>query len=411
MNGPLYRLLLLLLFPWLVFDAWRRWRQAPAQRRRLFAQFGRLPDHLPGRCIWLHAVSLGEIRAAAVLIEALKQRWPDVPLVVSTTTETGARAARDLGVPHFYAPYDYAWVVRRVLGRLRPRMLVIMETELWPNWVAEASRRSVPVAIVNARLSDRSYRSYRRLGGPLLRQTLSRLDMICAQSAEDRERFLRLGGDQAPSVIDCGNLKFDVPRPTCGPASIPLDRPVWLAASTHPGEEALILDVHARLRQRYPSALLILVPRHPERADEVEALVQRTGFEMVRHGAELSPASSVLLVDRTGVLMPYFAAVPVVFMGGSLVPLGGHNPIEPAIFGRAVITGPEVRNFRAIYTDLRKANAVAFVEDVDGLERAVEQAWLKPDDWRTVGANAEAVVVRNRGATACVIEELAELLD
>jgi len=421
MNRLLYSVLLLLVFPWLVFDAWRRWRSAPPAGRRLFMQFGRLPGGLPRHGIWLHAVSLGEVRAAASLLTALRRRWPEVPVVVSTTTETGARAARALGVPHFYAPYDYRWVLRRVLRQLQPRLIVIMETELWPNWISAAADMAVPVAIVNARLSDHSYRAYRRYGGTLLRRTLARLELICAQTEVDRERFVRLAGDARSAgdgrVVDCGNLKFDFQPPAARPWPLPVGRAVWLAASTHEGEEEVVLEAHRQLRaEQKPAPLLVLVPRHPERSDAVENLAERAGFRVERFSRLEADApmpateTDVLVVDRTGVLMPFFAAVPVIFMGGSLVPVGGHNPIEPAVFGRAVISGPEVRNFRAIYAGLQAADAVCMIGSAVELAPAVRHAWQGAEHWAAVGSRAEAVVVENRGSTARLVERLAVLL-
>lgn len=421
MSWVVYRLLLAAVFPWLLFDAWRRWRRAPANVRRLFMQFGRLPDHLPQGGIWLHAVSLGEVRAATSLIAALQARWPDLPLVVSTTTETGARAARAAGVRHFYAPYDYRWVMRRILRRLQPRLVIVMETELWPNWVAAAAERGVPVAIVNARLSDRSYRAYRRFGGRLLQGTLAQIALICAQSEADRDRFVRLmageaRGGKESHVADCGNLKFDLQCPAVRPWALPVDRRAWLAASTHEGEESQVLDAHGRLRSAYPDALLVLVPRHPERADAVQALVERAGLRLQRYSAlsssdhDLAPETDVLLIDQTGVLMPFFAAVPVVFMGGSLVSVGGHNPIEPAIFGRAVISGTEVRNFRAVYGGLRSVGGVRMIAEAAELAPAVRQAWDDPEGWSAVGWRAEAMVAENRGSTERVVERLGKLL-
>ncbi|MBD3816878.1 MAG: 3-deoxy-D-manno-octulosonic acid transferase, partial [Halothiobacillus sp.] len=261
-----YRFVLGLALPWLIFDALRRYFRAPGSHRILGAQFGRIPHDLPAEGIWLHAVSLGEIRAAAPLIRALQSRWPDSPLVVSTMTETGAQAARELGLRHFYAPLDYAFAQRAVLRRLRPKLIVVMETELWPNWARVAQACGVPMAVVNARLSDRSFRRYRRWGGALLKQTLNCIGLICTQSSDDQARFRALAPDvMHDRIIDCGNIKFDVAKPEVESWSAGT-RPVWLAASTHEGEESLLLDAHKHLLADHPDALLVLAPRHPERA-------------------------------------------------------------------------------------------------------------------------------------------------
>lgn len=407
-----YRFILALALPWLVFDGLRRYLRAPRTQRLLWAQFGRVPHDLPTESIWLHAVSLGEIRAAAPLIRALQSRWPDMPLVVSTMTETGAKAARELGVHHFYAPFDYALAQRAVLKRLRPKLIVVMETELWPNWVKEAQACGVPMAVVNARVSDRSFRRYRRWGGTLLTQTLERLQLICTQSGDDQARFRALAPQAMHErIIDCGNIKFDVDEPTVAAWSAG-DRPVWLAASTHEGEESLLLDAHQKLLEDHPDALLVLAPRHPERAQMVQSLISSRGLSGRRssQGMTVAPGLQVLLVDQTGQLMRFFAGIDVIFMGGSLVMTGGHNPIEPAVFGRAVLSGPNVHNFRAVYRLLQERDAVRIVEDETGLVAAVETAWAQPEQWHQAGARAHAVLQANRGSTARVVDALGRLL-
>ncbi|QGT79311.1 3-deoxy-D-manno-octulosonic acid transferase [Guyparkeria halophila] len=405
-----YPLLLGLLGPWLLWDAWRRHRRARPGHGRLFEQFGRLREGLPRDALWLHAVSLGEVRAAAMLIRAVRARWPDLPIVVSTTTETGAEAARALDLPHFYAPFDYAFAQRRVLARLRPRLMVVMETELWPNLVREAGHAHVPLVIANARLSDRSYRRYARWGGALLRDVLGGVELICAQSPADRERFLALG---AGRVEDCGNLKFDLPVAAAIPA-VPSGREhTWLAASTHPNEEARVLAAHQAVRQRYPDARLTLVPRHPERAGEVTRLVAGQGLSVETWSPGRPPreACAVELVDRAGLLAGLFAEVPVVFMGGSLVPIGGHNPIEPAAVGRAVLHGPAVENFRQVFAALDERDASRQVADSEALGRAVIECFDRPESWAAVGARARDVIAEHRGAAQRLVDRLARWLD
>ncbi|HSH84057.1 MAG TPA: 3-deoxy-D-manno-octulosonic acid transferase [Guyparkeria sp.] len=405
-----YQFALALLFPWLVWDAWRRYRQARPGQRQRFEQFGRLRDGLPRDGVWLHAVSLGETRTAAMLVKELHRRWPGLPVVLSTTTETGAEAARALGVPHFYAPYDYARGQRRVLRSLRPRLVVVMETELWPNLVREVNRAGVPLVIANARLSDRSFDRYRRWGGALLREVLAGIDLICAQSPADRERFVALG---APRVADCGNLKFDLPVADSIPA-VPADRVhTWLAASTHPGEEQQVLAAHARLRERYADAGLILVPRHPERANEVLRQAESAGFSVGRWRADtpVEQRPMVEVIDRAGLLAERFAEVPVIFMGGSLQPIGGHNPIEPAAVGRAVLSGPEVHNFRAVFAALTEVGAVREVADAEALAAGVIECFEAPAAWRAAGERARAVIAGHRGAADRLADRLAPWLE
>jgi 3-deoxy-D-manno-octulosonic-acid transferase len=407
-----YQFALMLALPWLIIDAWCRYFRAPESHRLPWAQFGRVAKDLPTGCVWLHAVSLGEIRAAASLIRALQSRWPDVPLVVSTMTETGAQAARELGLRHFYAPFDYAFAQRAVLRRLRPKLIVVMETELWPNWARVAQACGVPMAVVNARLSDRSFRRYRRWGGTLLKQTLSRIGLICTQSSDDQARFRALAPDvMHDRIIDCGNIKFDAAKPEVESWSAGT-RPVWLAASTHEGEESLLLDAHKHLLADHPDALLVLAPRHPERAQQVLSLISSRGLVTQRSsmGLTVDTKTQVLLVDQTGLLMQFFAAIGVIFMGGSLVMTGGHNPIEPAVFGRAVLSGPNVHNFRAVFRLLAERDAVRMVEDAADVVAAVESAWAQPEAWRQAGARAHAVVQANRGSTARVVDALDRIL-
>ncbi|MDA3877777.1 MAG: 3-deoxy-D-manno-octulosonic acid transferase [Halothiobacillus sp.] len=412
MGGWIYRIVLWLALPWLFIDSLRRAGNAPSSDRIWLAQWGRLSSQLPTGAIWLHAVSLGEVRAARPLVAALRQRWPEQSIMISTTTETGAQAARDLGVPHFYAPFDYVSVQRQVFRRLRPRVLILMETELWPNWLRVAEERAVPVILVNARLSDRSFARYQRWGGRLLREALGRIRLICTQSATDRARFTMLIAPSGqPEIQDCGNIKYDVPLTDVVPWSAG-DRPDWLAASTHPGEEAAVLAAHRRVTAKVPAALLVLVPRHPERAAAIQALIAESGFvgQTGTDATPIAPDTQVFLLAQTGVLMRFFASIPVVFMGGSLVPIGGHNPIEPALFGRAVLTGPQTKNFRAIYQQLADRHAMRVVTDAAELSAAVLSMWRAPGEWTVAGERARMVVVENRGATLRILAALDDVL-
>ncbi|WP_407275550.1 3-deoxy-D-manno-octulosonic acid transferase [Halothiobacillus sp. DCM-1] len=412
MTRSVYGLLLGILFPWLLLDSLRRFWRAPAPHRCGLAQFGRLPANLPTEAIWLHAVSLGEVRAASSLVAALRSRWPEIPIVISTTTETGAGAARALGVPHFYAPFDYAFAIRRVMRRLRPRLLLVMETELWPNLLATLADHSVPVIIVNARLSPKSFSRYRRWGGALLAQTLARISLICAQSAEDAARFLALSTPGSVEVRDCGNLKYDHHPEAVSSWQKPPHRPVWLAASTHPGEEAIVLAAHRQLLALKPDALLVLVPRHPERAPSVLIQARSAGFSAESGGLDQPPdAVSVWIIGQTGVLMPLFAGIETIFMGGSLAGnRGGHNPIEPGVLRRAVISGRGVQNFSVVYAGLDAADAVVWVEDATTLAAAVQASWSAPESARMRGDRAYAVVSAQRGATAKIVQQIEKWL-
>jgi len=416
MRHSLYFVLLWLFSPGLLFDSLRRFFRAPKKTRVLWAQFGRLPAGLPVGGIWLHAVSLGEVRAAAVLVRVMQARFPLLPIVISTTTETGANAARALGVPHFYAPFDFAFAQARVLKKLQPQLIIVMETELWPNWVRVAARQAVPMVVVNARLSDRSFARYQRWGGSLLRETLAGLDMICAQSERDRVRFLALAAGSSLDVRDCGNIKFDLALPDGQPWEV-AHRLVWLAASTHEGEEAQVLAAHQALLQRNPSALLVLAPRHPERAAAIAVeiaerglIAERVSEGLLAAGDAVRASTQVVLLDQTGQLMRYFAGIALVFMGGSLVPTGGHNPIEPSVFGRAVLSGRAVHNFRDVYAALDAEAALWWVDNDSQLAQAVQAAWDNPAQWQAMGQRALAVVMANRGATERVLQAIGSFL-
>lgn len=410
---PLYSLLLRLLLPLaLVRLLWRSLR-APDYRRRIGERLA-LGRSLPASTdVWVHAVSVGEVQAAAPLIRHLLARDPPLRVLVTTTTPTGATRAADLfgaAVTHRYTPFDLPGVLGRFLDRLQPRVILVMETEIWPNTLDQAERRGVPVVLANARLSERSARGYGRLQ-PLTRETLRRFHCIAAQGQADAERFKALGAP-AQRVKVTGSIKFDQPLPATLQDQAEVlrrdwdGRPVWVAASTHEGEEGPILEAHRRVRNQLPEALLVLVPRHPERFDRVADLVSRTGFGLVRRSthAPCTPDTAVLLGDTMGELPVFLAAADAAFIGGSLVPVGGHNPLEAAAVAVPVATGPEVYNFAAILDLLVDQGAALVVRDGDGLA-AVMTRWLGDATERArIGENGLRVVEQNRGALGRLIE-------
>ena len=306
--------------------------------------------------IWVHAVSLGEMTAAAGLVRALRARHRDAGLIITTATATGrARALAFFGdsVTVRFLPYDTPGAMRRFLARTRPCLAVIMETELWPNLFHQCRRFGIPVVLANARLSDKSVRRYRRFGS-LFRDVFRGETVVAAQSAEDAARFIAIGADPGRTHV-VGNLKFDVPiddavvqRGATLRATRWAARPVWIAGSTHEGEEELVLGAHSQVQGDVPGTLLLLVPRHPERFQAVADLLNRSSFRFERHSSDnpVRPDVQVLLVDTVGELASLYAAVDVAFVGGSLVPVGGHNLLEPAALGVPVITGPSHANAR-----------------------------------------------------------------
>ncbi|HHM06098.1 MAG TPA: 3-deoxy-D-manno-octulosonic acid transferase [Gammaproteobacteria bacterium] len=401
----LYSGLLYLITPCVVLRLLWRSRRAPDYRRRWGERFGWVPVR-DQPCVWLHAVSVGEVQAAAPLIEWLLARGEAV--LVTTTTPTGSERVRSLfggRVAHCYLPYDLPGAVARFLKRIRPRLGVIMETELWPNLFRACRRAEVPLVLANGRLSERSAAGYRRLGG-LAREVVRDLSVIIAQGQADAGRFLSLGAEPERVRVS-GNIKYDLSfqpgtktqagilRRMWGEA-----RPVWIAASTHAGEDEPILEAHARVRRRLPEALLVLVPRHPERFDAVAELCARRGCPVVRRTEwrACERGTQVFLGDTMGELPMMYAASDVAFVGGSLVPTGGHNVLEPAALGVPVVVGPHIFNFAAISDALIAAGAAVRVMDAGELAGAVHTFLVDPDARRSAGARGAAWVANNRGA-------------
>ncbi len=383
-----------------------------------WARFGFGMPRPPGG-IWVHAVSVGEVQAAAVLIAALRVRWPGVPLTLSCATPTGRARARAVlpGIEVRYAPYDTPGCVGRAFDRLRPRLLVVLETELWPNLLRGAWHRGIPTLIASARISARTTRWYTRLPG-LLHATLAANVWVGAQSALDAQRFAALGVDPARLHV-VGNLKFERTMPAeigargaRARARYAPDRPVWTAGSTHAGEEAVLLAAHRRLRAAWPRALLVLAPRHPERFGGVAAAVAAQGFRCQRRSLErpqeaADPDSAVLLLDTLGELPEFYAAADVAFVGGSLVPAGGHNLLEPAALSRPVLAGPALFSAPDVARALRAAGALMIVQDADELLAALCALLDSPAERARIGAAGHAVIEANRGA----LERLDRLIE
>jgi 3-deoxy-D-manno-octulosonic-acid transferase len=365
--------------------------------------------------LWVHAVSVGEVQAALPLLRHLLRQGHRV--LVTTTTPTGAARLRELfgdAVQHRYTPFDLQSIVRRFLGHVRPRWLLVMETEIWPNMLAVCAGQGIGSILVNARLSARSARRYARVAA-FSAETMRRFNCIAAQSAADAERFVGLGVDPARITVT-GSIKFDVRQPASLTDRAEVlrrawgnDRPVWVAASTREGEEEQVLAAHRRVRASLPGALLVLVPRHPERFERVASLVQRLGFPLVRRssGDPCGAETSVYLGDSMGELELFFAAADVAFVGGSLVPTGGHNLLEPAAAGLPVLAGPHTFNFAEIARLLREHGAMAEVETAEALAEWLV-AWLGDAAERArVGELGRAVIAANSGA----LQRVAALVD
>ncbi len=392
------------------------------------ARLGRLPEAGGTRPLWLHAASVGEAGVAATLARALP---PDLDLVVTTVTPTGQAAAKRLFEPLAangrsvvvtYLPFDLGLLVGRFLDRYAPRALVLFESELWPLLLRDCRRRSMPVAVLNARVSDRSYGRMKRAGRLYRRFLLDPLGRLGAQSPQDEERLLSLGAGRERTSMT-GNLKFDTPEPApvAGLEQALRDlagnRPILIAGSTMPGEELIVLDAFERVDRE---ALLVLAPRHPERFDEVWREMEDRPLSAIRRsrmdaagGTAPRPASppGIVLLDSLGELASIYRLASAAFIGGTLVPTGGHNPIEAARFGVPVIVGPSMENFRRIARDFEAAGALTVVRDGQALTRAWRQVLDRPDDAAERGARGLVLVDRNRGAVERSVELLRQVVD
>lgn len=410
-----YTLLWLLALPLIGLRLLWRARRQPDYLRHLGERFGHYSEPAPQRPIWVHAVSVGETRAAQPLVAALRARWPDRPILLTGMTPTGRDAGRQVygdGVTQAYLPYDLPLAVDRFLRHFSPEFGVLMETEIWPNLLAACSRRQIPVFLANARLSVRSARGYARIAA-LARPAFAALGGVAAQTAGDAERLAALG---ARPVEVCGNLKFDVApnddllalgerwRAAVG------GRAVWLAASTREGEEALVLAAAEAARRT--GALLVLVPRHPQRFGEVAERLQQLGLCHTRRSVGLPGADdAVWLGDSMGEMAAYYRMADLAFIGGSLLPLGGQNLIEAAACGCPVLVGPHTFNFLQATEDAIAVGAARRVADAAALGAAVAELLEAPTALATMRAAAVNFAAAHRGATQRMVELIAHWRD
>ncbi|WP_332765299.1 lipid IV(A) 3-deoxy-D-manno-octulosonic acid transferase [Pseudomonas koreensis] len=423
MNRTLYTALFYLGLPLVAIRLWLRARKAPAYAKRIGERFScNMPTLQPGG-IWVHAVSVGESIAAAPMIRALLQRYPQLPITVTCMTPTGSERiqalfANEPRIQHCYLPYDLPCAAARFLDRAQPKLAVIMETELWPNHIHQCAKRGIAVALANGRLSQRSAKGYGRFS-KLTAPMLAEMSLFAVQTEAEAQRFRDLGA--RPETVEVtGSIKFDLiidPQLLQRAAELraqwqALERPVWIAASTHEGEDEVVLDAHRRLLANHPDALLILVPRHPERFNSVFELCRREGFATVRRssGAPVDAQTSVLLGDTMGELLFLYALADSAFVGGSLVANGGHNLLEPAALAKPVISGPHLFNFLDIAAQLREAGALAEVDDAEGLAVEVQRLFELPRDAQRMAEAGLAVMRRNQGALQRLLEGLGRLI-
>lgn len=417
----LYTLTMYLLTPVILYRLAARGLRYRRYLSRWKERFGFFPPPGFENSSWVHAVSVGEVNAAVPLIEALMRSYPDAPMVVTTVTPTGSERVQKLfgdRVFHVYLPYDLPASVKRFLDRIKPRFAVIMETEIWPNLFITCRERAIPIVVTNARLSERSLRGYGPVR-PLARRAIRCASFVAAQSPVDAERLRALGAAVSRLAV-IGNLKFDMPVPA-SLADIGEQlrqgwgrrRPVWIAASTHEGEEMPVLKSHTAILQRYPDALLLIAPRHPERFRPVVGACRSLGFT-TRTRSEDEVADDrcqCFVVDTMGELLHFYAAADIAFVGGSLEPIGGHNLLEPAALGKPVIVGPHTFNTEEVAASLIEAKAVLRVESAEQLGAAVIRLLTQEDQRHAMGQAAQAVLERERGAverTLRIVEQVLE---
>ena len=362
--------------------------------------------------VWIHAVSVGEVAAAITLVKEIKQKFPEAPIVLSTSTTTGNATARQCLhlIDHLiFFPYDYPFIVRRFIARIRPRVFIALETELWPNFLRELGHQGIPAVMVSGRISPRSFRNYRAFRF-LFKNVLKDITCFCMQSLADAERIIALGADRGRVQVT-GNIKFDLPIPDLSGArqdelyqalNLQQGQKLFIAGSTHPGEEEIVLEVFEKLHKDLPDLVLLIAPRHPERFNEVESLIRARGMCFCRKTALTSLAGAelveVILLDTIGELANLYSIGTVIFIGGSLVPVGGHNVLEPAIYKRPVLFGPYMDNFSAIAKILIEHNGAIPVRD--GADLGAQAARLLGDAQllETLGENAFQAVAENAGA-------------
>jgi 3-deoxy-D-manno-octulosonic-acid transferase len=417
----LYSVIFTLAIPFILLRLLWRGSRAPAYFKRWDERFGLKAapkSHQP--VIWIHAVSMGEVEAARPLVDSLQAQYPGHQLLITTMTPTGSARVKSLyadKVLHCYLPYDLPFAVKRFLNSVRPVMGIIMETELWPNLIHYAAEQSVPLVLANARLSARSAVGYQRISS-LTKAMLQQLSLIAAQSQDDRSRLIALGADK-DKVHAVGNLKFEISLPASLSEEAEAlrtqwgNRPVFIAASTHEGEDEIILNASRRIRAAYPDLLLILVPRHPERFDKVAALSQRSGFKILRRSDKgmCTREIQVLVVDTMGELPLFYGTADIAFVGGSLVPRGGHNVLEPAALGRPVVIGPHYFNFNEISRQFLAAKAAIQVDNSESLAQTVIELFQSPQKRAEMGQAGQQLIHNSQGAGQRLINLIKRHID
>jgi 3-deoxy-D-manno-octulosonic-acid transferase len=396
-------------------------------RAGLRQRFGRVPREIVAalggvRPLWLHAVSVGEVIAAVPLVYALRQRCPHQPILISTVTETGQATAREkmAAAACLYFPLDYPWVVHQVITCLQPRLFLMVETEIWPNFLRELTRQAIPAILVNGRISPRSFRGYRRLQ-PFMRQVLPSITAFSMQTKLDAERIIAIGAEPSRVQIT-GNIKYDLALEPLSGADVHALRadlgigeaPVFMAGSTHRGEEDIVIAAYRQARAQVPTLRLLLAPRHLDRLDEIEMLLRKHQLTVHRrsHGrlSAQRGEAPVLLLDTIGELAQLYAVGTVIFVGGSFAPIGGHNVLEPAAHHKAILFGPHMHNFHQIAAALLEANGAVQVHTPEALGEHISTLLEQPERRQALGEAAYQVLRDNQGAIARTVELITQIL-
>ncbi len=420
----LYSFLLYSIFPLVIFRLLWRSRSNPAYRQRIGERLGLVQSNHEKAIIWVHAVSVGETIAAQPLIEALIHQYSDHKILVTTTTPTGSERVTALfgdRVAHVYFPYDLPDIVARFIHRIKPQLLIVVETEIWPNLFATCAKKNIPLVIVNARLSERSTQKYLKLHN-LVRETLANINVIAVRSSVDAERFKQLGASDTQISIS-GNIKFDfnvdekqVEQGKQWRKQWVKTNLVWVAASTHRGEDEVILSLYQNLLEKFPNLLLVIVPRHPERFDTVFSLCNKAqGLSVLRHSqieTYKNTETHIVIGDSMGEMQSWFAAADVVFMGGSLVEKGGHNPIEAIAQGIPVVSGPHMFNFDDISSQLSEKGLLFILESITDIEDKISyllKQTLKKES-TDIEHKANKFMQQHQGVTARLLKGIAKFL-
>ncbi len=412
----------LIYSPVIVYRAIRhgRYRAGWAQR------FGRIRRRSPEKkCIWLHAVSVGEVNAAMTVVKELEDRFADFEIVISTTTDTGfARANNLLNQDHqvFYFPFDFSWAMHRAFGNIRPAICLLMELEIWPNFISLAKRLRVPVVVVNGRISDKSYAGYKKIK-PFTNKIFGKISLVLAQTDQYAQRFREIG---AGNVIVTSSLKYDTAQiadkvqgadALAAQINIGSER-LWVAGGTGPGEEQIILNVFTHLKQsgKLEDLRLVIVPRKPERFDEVARTIADAGFDFIRYSSikktdvMYKERPAVILGDTMGDLRKFYSLATIIFVGRSLVPMGGSDMMEAAALGKCTVFGPHAFNFRQTVDSLLAGNGAILVNDADELLQTMQKCLLEPKYAREIARNGQEDIKRNQGATTRSIEQIEKFL-